>query len=185
MTFQKNPGNHKKRTISTLLALTLLIAYVGTFAWYSLNKDKPKTSSNGPTNAEQAQQAKLDAQQKQSYLDETAGKDQGALASGDQGATSTNSTPATLSVSATQDSNSVTVLTQIHNIASGECKLTATRGTSNISRTASVIYQPQFSSCAGFSVPVADMGSGSWQITVVVTSDTNATLSQTITQEVK
>ena len=37
------------------------------------------------------------------------------------------------------------------------------------SQEAEIIYQPEYSTCAGFSVPISSVGNGSWDISLSVT----------------
>lgn len=77
----------------------------------------------------------------------------------------------------------VTVYTKLAHASSGTCSLRIRNGEREQQQTAAIIYQPEFSSCAGFSVPVAPLGQGQWQIELTVTTD-GATLTKTITHKV-
>jgi len=65
---------------------------------------------------------------------------------------------------------SVTILTQLKNYSDGTCDLTITNGSNKYTQTAQIIYQESFSSCAGFSVPLNSLPTGTWQISMTVTS---------------
>ncbi len=141
------------------------------------------TDTDGPTKEQQEQLAKADAQAKQTYLDNVAKSDS---SNGDTSSTSADSqtSSGTLAVTASQSSDTVTVLTQMQGVTAGTCKLTITKGGSSTTKSAQVIYQPEFSSCAGFSVPVNPLGAGSWNISVAVTPDSGATLTKSTILEV-
>lgn len=88
-------------------------------------------------------------------------------------------------LSAKQESNgTVTVFTKLYGYSTGICKLDVTNGTKSTSQTAEAMYQPEYATCAGFSVPISSLGSGSWLIKLSVTND-GVTKDKTITYEVK
>jgi flagellar basal body-associated protein FliL len=64
---------------------------------------------------------------------------------------------------------------------SGSCSLTLAKGTSLVSKTAGVQPQSSASTCTGFDVPINELPSGTWQLTVNFKNDTlNGSTSQTI-----
>lgn len=75
-----------------------------------------------------------------------------------------------VTVTATQlSSSSVTVLTKLLGYPDGTCELSVTNGSKSFSQSAPIIYQPDFSSCAGFSVPIDQLGTGSWSVELSAT----------------
>jgi hypothetical protein len=71
---------------------------------------------------------------------------------------------------------SMTVITKLKNVSDGTCQLTVTGQLGTTVYNAPVIFQPEYSSCEGFSVPIAQGDSGSWKISLKVTSNgTSAT----------
>lgn len=145
------------------------------------------TPTQGPTKKQTEQAAKTAANDKQAYLDQTS-KD-GSTTTQPTSTTPTpetpSNTPANMTLNAKIDGNSVTVTTQIQNISSGTCKLTASNGANTISpQTAQIIYQPEFSSCAGFSVLKSSLGSGPWSISVTATPSVGEATTQTTVLEV-
>lgn len=79
---------------------------------------------------------------------------------------------------------SVTILTELQNYSDGTCDLMIQNGTETYTKNASILYQPNFSTCAGFSVPENTVGFGTWQITLTVTSKGNVSTKST-TMEVQ
>lgn len=103
--------------------------------------------------------------------------------------TGTTTTPApqpqTIAVSARQESGgTVTVLTKMLNVADGTCTLMISNSSADYTDQAEIIYQPEYSSCAGFSVPIGKLGTGHWQISVSYTS-TGGSGSNATTLDVK
>ncbi|PID99164.1 hypothetical protein CSA80_03555 [Candidatus Saccharibacteria bacterium] len=144
------------------------------------------TNQTGPTKEEREQQTKTDAATKQRYLDDAYKPDtQNSNTPPDEPETN-NQTAASLDLSASQNGDSVTVLTKITGITDGKCTLRITNGsTTPANKEAAVIYQPEFSSCAGFSVPTSYAGTGTWSITVSVDPLSGSGVTETVTLEVK
>lgn len=136
------------------------------------------TSTNGPTPEEIAQEQNTNADSKQEYLDDTY-KDK------DDTPVVTPPADATVSITAKQEGSNVTVLTKIQSVAEGTCKLTVTNGEKAVTQEAAMIYQPEFSSCAGFGVPVSTLGAGTWNIKLTVSPPGGATISKSTTLEVQ
>ncbi len=134
---------------------------------------KPQT--NGPTAEQKQQDAQVNADAKKQVIDKAA----------DSNAPSTTPPTTSIELTAKQESNNtVTVFTKLPGYSDGSCQLTTTNGASTNSQTANVIYQPEYSSCAGFSVPISALGKGTWTIKLSVTSN-GTTESKTISFEVK
>lgn len=137
-----------------------------------------KPAVTGPTKEERTAQAKADAESKQQYLDKTSAQSQAQAAPSTVTAPSINLTPS-------QSGSSVTVLTKIQGVSGGSCTLFITNGNKTNEQTAQVIYQPEFSSCAGFTVPVSSLGAGMWNITVKVLPVTGEEVRQSTSLEVR
>lgn len=193
----KNSSSQHNSSFKHLILWLILLVLLTITALYVLDKrgiiklSHPRSdivTTSGPTKAEQKQQSRNDAQNKQDFLDNTSSQSQ--QNKGDNPTTDPPSTTSpkplpTLTLTASQSGASVTILTNMQNVPSGTCKLTVTNGTANTTQVADVIYQPQFSSCAGFSVPTSSVGSGLWQISVSVVPSGGSPLSQTTTLGVK
>lgn len=171
--------------LGILVVLGALVFILEKMNIVNLVGDK-NTPTQGPTKDEAEQAAKTAATDKQTYLDQTS-KD-GTATTQPTSSTPTpetpSNTPVSMTLNAKIDGKSVTVTTQIQNISSGTCKLTASNGTTTTSQTAQVIYQPEFSSCAGFSVPKSSLGSGLWSIAVTATPSVGEATTQTTVLEV-
>ncbi|MFZ1483655.1 MAG: hypothetical protein WAS36_01440 [Candidatus Saccharimonadales bacterium] len=165
--------------LATVLLVLLVVAVLEKTNTINLfGSSASDTSANGPTAEQKAEEEKTNADAKQEYLDDTY-KDKD-----DQPAPIPADDPS-LTVTAKQEGSSVTVLTKIQSVAEGNCTLTATNGSKTTSQEAAVIYQPEFSSCAGFGVPISSLGSGTWSIKLTVTPTGGAAISKSTTLEVK
>ena len=86
---------------------------------------------------------------------------------------------------ATQETNNtVTVTTKLYKYSDGICNLAVTNGGRNITQSAPVIFQPEYSSCAGFSVNISTLGTGTWKVGLEVISK-NQTAKQSIQVDIK
>lgn len=79
-------------------------------------------------------------------------------------------------------SGSLTIRNTINQLVdTGSCKLTLTSGSRTVTRSVEIIQNPSSSTCAGFDVPVAELGQGQWSIQIDITSgDKQATLKDTV-----
>lgn len=139
--------------------------------------DKPVVI-NGPTAAEAAQQKKTEAVQKQVYNDS-------AKSDTTPAPPSVVPSDSSLSVSAKQDGASVIVQVKAVNVSAGNCELAIINGPRSSSQSAPIIYQPEFSTCAGFSVPTGSLGPGEWSIKVTVKAQDDAVLSKSVSLQVE
>lgn len=69
-----------------------------------------------------------------------------------------------------QEGGSLTVLTQLKGYSDGTCSLKVTNGSNSVTKEATVIYQSEYSTCAGFSIDTSVVGPGTWQLELTVTS---------------
>lgn len=178
--------NHRNKiwmiVLITLLLFGVVLVLEKNHIINLLDKTGPQS---GPTKKQQAQEAQENAQDKQQFLDSSTND---KSTSSTPSATSTPSqaqSAGQLTISASQSGSSVTVLSRIQNIESGTCKLTITVNNISTSQTADLIYQPEFSSCAGFSIPVSSVGTGTWNIEVVVQPSEGASLTKSVILEAK
>jgi hypothetical protein len=82
-------------------------------------------------------------------------------------ATGSSQQPQTISVTAKRESkDSVTVISKLYNVSDGKCTLTINNGPNTYTDTADIIYQPEYSTCAGFSIPISKLGIGLWSVNV-------------------
>jgi hypothetical protein len=163
--YMKNKKNPKKNLRAAVFALVVVGAIVGlltvTGVIFKTTKKPPLTSGPTPEQKKESDQAAANAKQQ-------------LIESQKQGPSTTpDTTPPKTSVdlSAKQETNgNVTVFTTLHGYSSGTCDLKVTNGAKIISQSATVIYQPDFSTCAGFSVPISSLDKGTWNINLTVTA---------------
>lgn len=56
-------------------------------------------------------------------------------------------------------------------ITSGSCHLTLTKDGKSVSRHSGLIQNPSSSSCEGFDIPVSELSTGDWNVSIKVTDD--------------
>jgi uncharacterized membrane protein YcaP (DUF421 family) len=142
--------------------------------------------SNGASK-QQKQESQLEAAQKKQFIEN--GDDSGSQTDTNQTTTEQsgqdNQSSANIGLTARQETNgTVTVLTKLYGYSNGSCDLAVTKGSATSAQHADVIYQSEFSTCAGFSVPINQVGTGTWNIKLTVTSDGSSATKNT-TLEVK
>lgn len=93
-------------------------------------------------------------------------------------------TNAGIAITPSMSGRTVIVSTKLTGYSDGTCTLTITNGDQKTTQTAAVIFAPNYSSCAGFSVPISTLGAGTWDITLNVASGGNTT-SKSVNYEVQ
>jgi len=75
-----------------------------------------------------------------------------------------------IEMSLSQSSQQVAVSTKLYDYSDGNCTLKVTQAGNEYTNTAPIIFQAEFSTCAGFSVPVSELGTGTWNVLLTVES---------------
>lgn len=134
-------------------------------------------SNMAEASSELHDQTENDAKQKQDFLN-----DEGEGAGDDEPAPTASPT---VELTAKEESDdTITIFTKLTNVPTGSCILTIRNNSQQTTQTAPVIYQPEYSTCAGFSISKSSLGPGKWQINLAVeTADTKYT--QSVDVEVK
>lgn len=183
MRIQKQPSK-KSRTIKIVIAIILgLVLLLGVLEYMGVIDVIP---SNGPNAAQKAEQKKSEEQAKKDFL-ETDNPDSQKEKDAD---TSSNApvvplSPDTIELSAQKtSSNEVTIFTKLQGYSAGSCELTIKKGDKTVSKTAPIIYQDNYSICAGFTVMISDLGSGKWDILLGAKPSGGEIINKSITYEV-
>lgn len=171
-TMLKQKNNKKTSRNLILLIVGILITTIAVFG--ILNTERIGDLFHRSNNAATASKNGPTAEQKQTE-DATNADNKQRAANPDTPQTSIppvhDGTAQSIELSAKQEANnSVTIYTKLFNFSGGNCNLTVTNNATTVTKTAPVIYQSEFSSCAGFSVPASELGVGTWQISLQVVS---------------
>lgn len=156
--------NTKKAVAISLIALLLAVALASGYYFYRQSNDSKVINKKTET--------ETNTQSKKDFIE----KD-GAQTGKDNTQTDTSPPKTTeeinesLSIDARRESNNtVTLLTKLYDIPAGTCTVNIKNGSKTLSKNAPVIYQSQYSTCAGFSIAEPDLGTGDWSITLIVTN---------------
>ena len=68
------------------------------------------------------------------------------------------------------DDNLIIRTTMDQTLSSGSCTLTMTNRQKTVTKSSDVAQNPSSSTCEGFDIPMSELGSGNWNIEIVVTS---------------
>lgn len=157
------------KRIIFIAALIALFALVGAIVAYTTHS-WPFISSTPTTQSNQTspEQRATDNSTKKDLIENNNTYNGAAPAGGDN-----------IELTATQgNKGSVTVLTKLHGYSDGSCTLKTTNGTASTTQIAPIIYQQEYSTCAGFSVNTTNLGSGTWTLLLTVTSKGESTTKQ-------
>ena len=170
----------KNKKILVLVVLVAIFCTVGILEKFNvIDLFKSSNSSQGPTEEEKATERKVNADNKQKFIES------GSKTDDPQSSQGAPPSDKTIEISAKQENNNtVTVFTKLKGYNSGSCELTITNGSESSTQKADIFYQPEYSSCAGFSVPIDPIGKGKWTIKLAASSG-GITESKTINYEVK
>lgn len=80
-----------------------------------------------------------------------------------------------ITITARTSGDSVVITTELKGYSDGQCSVNITKGTQHLSQTAEVVYARDYSTCAGFSVPIESLGAGTWGISLSVSSGGSVT----------
>lgn len=178
------PHHLSRRLIWGAAALGLVVA-ASAGAYLLWPRSPQPTPTNQPphaaTPAQKASEQQHNATSKQQFNDSTVQQAAGQPAGQQQPRPAPTSQQ--IELRAETAGQAVTIYTKLAHASSGTCSLRIRNGEREQQQTAAIIYQPEFSSCAGFSIPVVPLGQGQWQIELTVTTD-GATLTKTITHKV-
>ena len=143
------------------IALFVLVGAAGTAYAYWLNSEPVQKAQ-----ADAAQDA-ADSQNKKDFIENTNSKDGESQES--DGTPPTD--PSNIVISTSDESNgTLTVSVRLIGYSDGQCTLDVRNGNATDNQSAVVIFQPEYSTCAGFSVDKAKLGAGTWDIKLTVTS---------------
>ena len=161
--------------LGALIGLVILIAILEKTRVINLYQKAPDPVQ-GPTEEQKRQESEVNSDTKERFIEGQPKEDS---------TTPPSNQSKSVELSAKQETNNtVTVFTKLIGYNNGSCELISANGAKTNTQTAEVLYQPEFSACAGFSVPIDALGKGTWTIQLSVTSN-GTTENKTISYEVK
>ncbi len=185
-----------KFSLPTPTRRTVIIACLGVaviagslYVYSLLSRPSLPQLKDEATPAQKQTEQKTNATTKQDFLDSQTNQ---AAKSSPQSAQQAKPAPvpttaAHISMSIEQTDQAVTALIKLkeQGFSSGSCQLTVSSGSHQVTQQAAIIYQPEYSTCAGFSLPRTALPKGVWRFTLSVTPLNGAPLTKTIDKEVK
>lgn len=163
MKLNKQNAVSKKTIISILGAVivTMLVAGVVYGAITYFEPTRSETSERDTPTEDSPATKEQNARDKENFINNVDLPEQNT--DNDQ---QTNPATTDISMEVSQADSDVIVTTKLPSFSAGTCKLSITNGQKIYTDSADIIYQPSYSSCMGFSVPVARLGGGTWKITL-------------------
>ncbi len=184
MRVQKKSPSKKALTIAILSTL-ILVAGLVTYALLTSSNENnytPSTSENTRPNTDDVDTKPSDDTSTNSSdkPDHEAEKDISPPYEGEN-VDNSRTLSGVISYKSVVDGNLVIRTTINQMLGSGTCSLTLSNGQKTVTRSSSIAQNPSSSTCEGFSVPTTELGSGTWDIKVQVSSDgRTGTLSNSI-----
>ena len=172
----KQTSSKSKIRPFVLAAIALALGIGALYAYERIKTDTSKSEIKPAPSV----LSEEDASNKESFID----RNKESIKNGDpiserEGVTSSSS----IAASASQEGDQITVKTKLYNVSSGQCNLVAANGSESVTREAPIMYQPEYSTCAGFSIPRDELGPGTWTIEITASSE-SSTKSTSIKLEV-
>ena len=176
---------HTSRNLLLVIVAILLIA-IGYLVWAKLGNRWPFVTNDSASNTSNTLSAEDKKKSDQADLDKKQEYLNNAQENGTPGVVVLPpSSNYTIEMSAEKKDDTVVITTSLKGYEAGTCKLHITNGARTYDNTADIIYQPEFSTCAGFSVPLSALGRGSWSMDLVVTPYNGSSVTKTLTYEVQ
>lgn len=179
----------KKTFIITVVSVAALTGVVFTLNHFGIISLFPKTNlpeiSQEPSPEEKKSEEKINQEKKQEFAETTKNNQAQSVEVSKPAPVPSDNSTIDLSVSKNGDSATVIVKLKEQGYSQGKCTLTVSANGKKNSQEAIIIYQPEYSTCAGFSVPISSVGGGSWNISLSVTPLNGKTITKSITQEIR
>ena len=137
----------------------------GAYAFVTLSIDSASPHTTEPESAP-ATLSDENAAAKKKFIEEQQSIDEASKTSGKQSNPSSDK-KTRVDIKLSQNENEVIIRSEITGITDGTCELTVVQADSSYMDTAPIMFQPQFSTCAGFSVPKNELGRGLWMLPYV------------------
>lgn len=182
-----------KKRLTLIISIGIALVAAGGYGAYIATRPASLPPlSDEPTPAQKQTQHKTDAATKESFLDNNNHNADNTKDTSQQRTTQAQPAPIPASakhieLSAEQSGETVVVTTKLREqgFSSGQCVLTITSSEQRSEQHAAIIYQPEYSTCAGFSVPARSLPKGTWHISLAVTPLGGKALTKTLDKEIR
>lgn len=182
----KNKKRYPKIIALVVIALVVLAGALFVLDKYGIINIFNHPTNSGPTAAEKKIESETNAKNKANYIENTS-PEKGNTKNSSGVTVPVPDSPSTITLLANQQGSNVVVTTKLNGqgYSSGKCILTVSSNGKNTTQSADIIYQPEYSTCAGFSVPVSSVGAGSWSIALSATPQGGSEITKTTSLVVK
>lgn len=187
-----NNKNKRSKKIIIICLLLTAIAGSGVFAYSQINK--PSTPNDIMTNENKEKPRNDSAETPHKDLDKPINKEASNTSSNntkhvtqysdDKGnPVDSSSSSSSASIIAFQNGQVVHVNTTINSVwSTGSCTLLITNKSLSITKKSAIQAMPSYSTCQGFSIPVSELGMGTWKINLTASHDSQTVVaSQEVT----
>lgn len=164
MKISNQKTSHKKRNLLIVTVIFVLLGGGVVYAIYTNNQNQ--TDKNNPTQVnpvDSAKEADFNATKKEEFIEKEMKN---------ESSESEKVTDSDISLGVEDQGDNAVITTNLASVTAGTCKLVIKNGSQTYSETVDIIYAPEYSICAGFTVPKSKLGSGTWNIDLEVTSGT-------------
>lgn len=147
-------------------------------------KETVPNISKEPTPQEKKSEEKANQETKESFLDTAKDNEEKSVENSKPAPVPTNNS--SIELSADKDGNDVTIIVKLkeQGYSQGKCSLNVAANGKRVTQDADIIYQPEYSTCAGFSIPMSSVGNGQWTISLSVTPLNGKPITKTLTKEI-
>lgn len=167
---QKNAPKHRFHTSAMSIVVIVVLSAIVSGFLLKFSSHSPFETSDPTTNKQKItdgtpQKNTVAATKPEPNVSQTGAK--GAAA---PGAYSAPTSVDSIVLGVSQNNPNVVVTTKLYGYSDGACVLSISNGDKSTTLNAPVMFQPEYSTCAGFSMPVEQLGSGKWTMKLSITS---------------
>lgn len=184
---------NKKLSKKQILVVALAVAIAICGSVFALDKigvisifpkDTVPNISKEPTPQEKKSDEKANQETKESFLNTAKDNEEKSVEKSKPAPVPKSNS--SIELSANRDGDSVTIIVKLkeQGYSQGKCSLTVAANEKKVAQNADIIYQPEYSTCAGFSIPVSSAGGGQWTISLSVTPLNGKPITKTLTKEI-
>lgn len=137
-----------------------------------------------PTVEEKKSEEKANQDTKESFLNTAKDEEEKSVEKSKPAPVPKSSSSIELSADRNGDSATIIVKLKEQGYSQGKCSLTVAANGKKVTQNADIIYQPEYSTCAGFSIPVSSLGGGQWAISLSITPLNGNPMVKTLTKEI-
>ena len=182
--------NISKKQIAVATIVAALVVCGSVFALDKIGvisilpKETVPNISKEPTPQEKKSEEKANQDTKESFLNTAKDNEEKSVEKSKPAPVPTDNS--SIELSADKDGNNVTIIVKLkeQGYSQGKCSLTVAANGKKVAQNADIIYQPEYSTCAGFSIPVSSVGGGQWTISLSVTPLNGKPITKTLIKEI-